>query len=267
MENDLPIIDIHNHLLPGVDDGSEDMDMSIELIEQGLENGVSEWVLTPHILDEFTREIDELHCGIFDHLKAEVERRSLPVRLYLASEIMFQMDVEQVKQRRSSTFDGNGRYFLMEFPMTTFPREAEDVLYQYQLAGMKPIIAHPERNQELGRRTSRIADMAARGILFQVNARSLALEQANIIRRTAEELILSGSAHFVASDAHHPERRPAGLREAYDRIAELAGEDTAIRLLSENPRKAVEGRGIEFVIPEPQNPPPFWRRILDLLHG
>ena len=267
MGSDHPIVDIHNHLLPGVDDGSQDVDMSLELIDQGLENGIGAWVLTPHVLDEFTEHIDKLHRTAFEGLKSEVERRSLPVELYLASEIMFQMDVKSVAARQSATFNGNGVYFLMEFPMSLFPVEAEDVLFKFQLAGLKPIIAHPERNQDLVRNVTRLKDMAARGVLFQINARSLVQTDSSPMRKVAEELILDGSAHFIASDAHDPIHRPATVRECWDRVAELAGEETAVRLFCENPRKAVEGVRIESVVPDVATDDPWWRRVLDFLGG
>jgi len=257
------LVDIHCHLLPGVDDGAEDIDMSLALIDQGLADGIGAWVLTPHVLGPIDGRIDEVHRGIFDDLRDEVARRGLPAELYLASELMFQTDVEAVRACPSGTFNANGRYFLMEFPMDILPLHAEEVLFDYQMGGMRPIIAHPERNASLAADPRIIARMVDRGILMQVNAGSLAQHAPDRLRRLTEALIAAGEVHFVASDAHHPMWRPASLRPAYDRIAETTGEEVARRLCIENPRRAIEGHRIATERPELPQRVSWWRRRLE----
>ncbi len=255
-------IDIHSHLLPGVDDGAEDMAMSMQLIEQGMEDGIGTWVATPHVIDQFTAEIDAHHRAVFDELRAEVERRGYGVELHLASEIMFQEDVQSVRARPSGTFDEGGRYFLMEFPLSFFPGHAEDILFDFQRARMTPIIAHVERYASLMQQPEKVAQMVDRGILMQMNARSILSVSPPNLRRFAERLVTGGAIHFVASDAHHPRNRPAQVREAYDRVAELAGEDTANRLFIENPRRVIDGERIETVRPELPDRTPWWERLV-----
>jgi len=261
------LIDIHAHLLPGVDDGATDLDMSLALVDQGLEDGIGTWVLTPHVLEDFDEETDRLLCAVYDEFRDEVARRNLPVTLYLASEIMFQTGVKRVKARRSATFNDNKRYFLIEFPMGMFPGHAEEVLFDFQMAGMTPILAHPERNAGLAQEVGKIERMVNRGILMQINARSLVPKSPPATRRLAEALIMSGGASFVASDAHHPETRPAHLREAYERVAELAGEPTARRLCIENPQAAIEGERIRVVAPDPSERRRWWGRFVDRLRA
>ena len=264
MSDGVPLICIHNHLLPGVDDGSEDLDMTLELIDQGLADGIGTWVLTPHVLQTFTEQIDDAHSAAFEDLLAHVERRGLPVRLYLASEIMYDPQVaQQIVQRRSATFNGNGRYFLLEFPMTLFPPRGEDTLFECQLAGLTPIVAHPERNTMLAADLGKVARMVDRGILMQVNARSLAPETPAPVRHVADQMVRTGLAQFVATDAHNPLWRPAELRDAYERVGEIAGEAAARRLCVENPRAAIDGERIRPVVPDLPDTRSWWRRLLD----
>lgn len=235
------MVDIHAHLLPGVDDGPRDIDSALALIEQGLEDGIGTWVATPHVLGAFDRRIDEYHQSVFAMLCEETARRGLPAELYLASEMMFGVEIEDMKERKTATFGGNGRYFLLEYPMMQFPVGADEWLFKAQLAGFRPIIAHPERNADLGASTALLGRLAHRGILFQVNSRSLSRDARPQERAAAEAMVRDGLVNFVASDAHDPANRPALLRGAYDRVAELADEATARRLLIENPRAAIEG--------------------------
>ena len=258
-----PFVDIHCHLLPGVDDGAADIDESLRLIEQGIEDGVGAWVLTPHVMTAFTEEIDKHHYAVFEELLEAVERRGFGVELYLGSEIMFQEDVDTIRSRRTATFNENGRYFLMEFPIAFFPSHAEEILFKFQIAKMTPIIAHVERYSSLTQQPEMITRMVERGILFQVNARSIMKRSPSQLRRVAEDLIMSGAVHFVASDAHNVQNRPVELREAYERTVALVGEETANRLFIENPRAAIAGEKIEN--PEPDFPErsTWLSRILD----
>ncbi len=247
MPNAAPFVDIHCHLLPGVDDGAANVDESLRLIEQGIEDGVGAWVLTPHVMTAFTEEIDERHRAAFAELMEAVEQRGFGIELYLASEIMFQEDVDTIRLRRTATFNENGRYFLMEFPIAFFPSHAEEILFKFQIAKMTPIIAHVERYASLTQQPQTIARMVERGILFQVNARSLMKRAPTPLRRIAEDLVMSGAVHFVASDAHNPENRPVELREAYEHTIDLTDEETANRLFIVNPRAAITGDRIEIV--------------------
>jgi protein-tyrosine phosphatase len=267
MSDETPFIDIHNHLLPGVDDGSADIDMSLRLIEKGQEEGIGAWVLTPHVIEAFTERIDERHRAAFADLQSAIDARNIGVELYLGSEIMFQEDVTNIRSRWSSTINNNGKYFLMEFPMAFFPVHAEEILFQFQLKKMVPIVAHVERYASLAQQPGTIAGMVDRGILLQVNARSIMRLSPPSLRMATEELIMSGAVHFVASDAHNPDRRPPELREAYERVAHIAGEDTAIRLFIENPRKAILGERIETIVPDLPYHPGFVSRFIDKLFG
>jgi protein-tyrosine phosphatase len=267
MGSDTPFIDVHCHLLPGLDDGATDLDMSLELIDQGLEDGIGTWVLTPHVLDAFDEETDRRHYAAFEQFREEVSKRALPMKLVMASEIMLQANVPGIRARRTSTFDDNKKYFLIEFPLSFFPANAEQLLFEFQMARMTPIIAHPERNGDLAQHPKTIANMAGRGILMQINARSLHPKAPPPTRRLAETLITSGLAHFVATDAHHPRARPALLREAYERICEIAGEEVGNRLCTENPRAAIEGKRIHALTLDSPERETWWMRLLERLRS
>ncbi|MDP6124358.1 MAG: hypothetical protein QGH20_01215 [Candidatus Latescibacteria bacterium] len=255
------MIDIHCHLLPGVDDGAQDMEMTLALIDQGLEQDVDEYVLTPHVLDDFSKEIDDRHLAVFDEMMEEITKRELPVTFHIASEIMFQFEVATIQTMTTSTFGNNGVYFLIEFPFAFFPEKAEEVLFNFQMAGMRPIVAHPERNGGLATEISKIYSMASRGILFQINARSLVGAGGPQAKRVAKQMIADGVANFVSSDAHDTVNRPQCLKETYKQICEFTDEETARRLTIDNPRKAIAGERIVAVQKEYDPLESLWQRL------
>src|SRR5690606_32170774 len=141
------------------------------------------------------------------------------------------------------------RYALVELPGDDVPPYAEQALCERQLAGLTPVLAHPERNSVLVNDLDRLAERVERGVLLQVNALSLAIESAGRRRRAAEELIERRLVHFVASDAHTTRRRRPGLSRAKKRVATLAGEEMAQILVAENPRRLLSGEPVRVFEP------------------
>ncbi|MCK4590465.1 MAG: hypothetical protein KAT86_01825 [Candidatus Latescibacteria bacterium] len=239
------MIDIHCHLLPGVDDGPKEIEQSLVMIAQGVKDGISAIVATPHILGPLDDdEFPELCQQKLEELRKRLDEQGVNLRLFLGSEIFFQFSLASICRRRLGTLAGNGKYPLIEFPLNSLPHRFEEELFRLQLSGFMPIIAHPERNMMLARDVKKLFELSRRGILFQVNARSLTGGHRKAAKKVAERLVAEGAAQFVASDAHNSVSRPLILSQARRAVEKLVGAETAEELFYLNPQRAIQGENI-----------------------
>lgn len=261
------MIDIHCHILPnlsGFDDGAKNFEEALALIKQGQEDGIQGAVLTPHILGDLDANIDRLYRERFSNFKNQLAESGVDFELYLASEIMFQFGLEKACDLEVATFNGNKRYLLVEFPQNMYSPQFKDALFNLQVKGLTPIIAHPERNGVLSDNLPMIAELIHRGALFQSEANSLTGRLGRQIRQAVEKLLKAGLIHFIASDAHNIRRRQFKLSSARRIVEDMVGENVAEELFYRNPRKAILGEKIQ----PPQfdysmeTSPGFWRKIL-----
>jgi protein-tyrosine phosphatase len=252
------MIDIHSHILWGVDDGVRTLDESVAILRDAAAAGTTDIVATPHANDEFKFDPDLIGSRI-------AELRSRPERLpRIHRGCDFHLSASNIEDalRDPTKYTINGkRYLLVEFPDVFISPATEQILTLLTGRGMTPVITHPERNPVLQRDIGRLGRWAAQGYLLQVTALSLLDRFGNASRESAWELIESGAAHVVASDAHHPDDRHARLDEAYRAVTTRVGEDRAEMLFVVNPGAVLEGREVMLSSPveRPRKWYQFWR--------
>lgn len=252
------MIDIHSHVLPEIDDGPKNWDETMAMVRQAAEDGIREIAITHHVLSNLAYERESEILQKFEMLKQRVELEGYNVRFHLGSEIYVQADMELT--HTISTYNNNGKYFLVEFPMQGIPRFVADRFFELVLDGMVPIIAHPERNATIIRNPERAFEFVQRGALLQLNASSLLGRHGSQVRDTAMILLNSNLVHFVATDAHNTTSRPMRLSPAWNAVAEGWGAERAATLFDTNPRKAILGEPI--TPPEPLPVEPLKKGIL-----
>ncbi len=238
------MIDIHCHILPGLDDGAESFDMSCAMAEMAIEDGVTHIVGTPHA--NSTWEFDP---ALIRERRDALQAR-FAGRLQFATGCDFHMSFENLQeiQKDPARFTINQKdYLLIEFADYSIPPSMDQALHQLRLAGLHPIITHPERNPLIRAQPERLFRWLKQGCYAQITAQSLHGKWGEGAQERAEEWLAAGAVHFIASDAHNTTTRPLRLKETYELIAKAHSEEMARALLVENPRAAFEGRPLPYV--------------------
>jgi len=238
------MIDIHCHLLPSLDDGAESLEVACEMAEMAIADGITHVIGTPHASQNHTF-VPELVKQRRDELQAIFQGR-----LTLATGCDFHLSFENLQDIRHepSRFTLNQKsYLLVEFAEYSIPPSMDQALHQLQLAGLRPIVTHPERNPLIRAQPERLFHWLQQGCYSQVTAQSFLGRFGKAAQDAAERWLDAGAIHFLASDAHNTTSRPLKLKEAYAVVAKRRGEEVARAVLVENPLAAFEGRSLPYV--------------------
>jgi protein-tyrosine phosphatase len=238
------MVDIHCHILPGLDDGSKSFEESCAMAEMAIEDGVTHVIGTPHASPEHTFEL-ERNLRLRDELNATFDGR-----LTFATGCDFHLSFENLQdiRRDSRRYTLNQKsYLLVEFADYSIPPSMDQALHELHLAGLHPIVTHPERNPLIRTQPERLFQWLRQGCYVQVTAQSLTGRFGATAQQAALEWLDAGAVHFVASDAHNTTSRPLRLKETYEQLAKTRGEDLARAVLVENPLAAFEDRPIPWV--------------------
>ena len=247
------MVDIHCHILPNLDDGAPTMKIACEMAEMAIADGVTHVVATPHA-NSYFRFVPELVSALRGELQAKFDGR-----LALASGCDFHLSFDNLQEIRTrpERFTINQKnYLLVEFADFSVPPALDQSLHELQLAGLHPIVTHPERNPLIRAKPDRLYGWLRQGCYVQITAQSLLGRFGESAQQAAEEWLAAGMVHFVASDAHNVTSRPLKLKEAFDLVAKAHGETVARALFIENPGAAFDGHDLPYIpeIPEELGP-------------
>ena len=211
------MIDLHSHRLPNVDDGSKDMNMSIEMIKEAIKCGTKKIVATPHYAKGYyTNEYNKIK-EIFPEFKDKIEKE-LDVEIYHGQEVYFTENIlEEFKMGNIGTIN-DSRYMLVEFPPMDFKVESLDYLYELQIRDIVPVVAHPERYRAVMKNPEILNEFIEAGCLFQLNGTSLHGAFGKESQKASRILLNSGVYNFIGSDAHRSDKRTMNLTESIEII-------------------------------------------------
>jgi protein-tyrosine phosphatase len=238
------MVDVHCHILPGLDDGAMDVKESLAMAQSAISDGITHVVATPHASTEFKfdyRRVRELHGQL---------QRLLGERLVLATGCDFHLNMENLEALRKDPTHfciNQLNYLLVEFSEYSIPPNTGHTLHAMKLAGLHPIITHPERNGIIQAQTNLLMSWVRLGCYVQVTGGSLTGTFGPKARADALRWIGMGLVHFVASDAHNTRGRPLRLQPAYQVVRDEFGDARARGLFDENPMAAFEGRELPYV--------------------
>jgi protein-tyrosine phosphatase len=232
------VIDIHSHILHGLDDGAKTMEESIEMVHMAAGSGTTDIVASPHANQEyiFDRQAVERKIGELQAAIGETPRIYYGCDFHLTPENID--DAVHVPEKYSINHKG---YLLVEFSDLLIPKTTDQIFARLLRARLRPIITHPERNQLLQNRLADLEAWVVQGVTLQITAHSFLGRFGKTARRVSHELMSRGLVHFIASDAHNTTSRPTDMREVREYVGKTYGEEAAIRVLEENPRAALAG--------------------------
>jgi len=248
------MIDLHSHLLPGVDDGPRTLEESVEMARVMAADGVTLVAATPHVRDDFPTPVDVVEDGVRE-LRAALADAGIAIDVRNGGEVAVDwVDRAEVGDLRGYGLAGNRSAILVEFPYLGWPLELGMVCSRLLGEGMTPILAHPERNDRVQAQPDRLEELVARGVLVQLTASSITGRRGSRSRKAADQLLEAGLAHLVASDAHRAPGPGARLSDAAAALADpvLSGwllEDVPAALVAGEPlpdRPAARRRGLRW---------------------
>ena len=240
------MIDIHHHLLFGLDDGPKDLDSAVAQAEAAAANGITHIACTPHANDtyEFNPALNEERVAILRERVGDHLTLGLGCDFHLSYE-----NIEDALKNPTKYTINHGQYLLVEFAEFMIPQNIGDTFYEFSVKGMKPIITHPERNPILQRDHKRMAEWMRTGCLVQVTAASLSGRFGKRAQSLVWEMLEKNWVHLIATDAHNLQGRGPVMRQAYDAVAKRLNEETARRLCIDNPRAVFDSRKLP---PQPE---------------
>lgn len=235
------MLDIHTHILWGLDDGAPDLDTSLGLAKIAAENGTTDLFATPHVLASDAQISWETITARTAELNTRIKTQGIELTVYPGAELEMNWDMlDLVKEGQRDYCLAGSDYILVELPFQLIPSYADEFIYQMQLRGKIPIIAHPARHEKLMAHPEILLAWLDKGVLLQCNGGSLTGYFGGAVQENAQRLLANNLVHFIGSDAHKLEGRNTNLTTVRAEIQKLAGQETAETLLQTNPQKILD---------------------------
>lgn len=235
------MIDLHSHILPGLDHGARSWDEAVEMCRIAVDDGIRTLAATPHVSETFPNSIRDIEAAT-EELRRRIAAAGVDLEITEGGD--YHVD-PGLAPEKVLTINGNGRYFLLEFPYQVLPPNADRFIATLVRKGLVPIVTHPERILTLHGHEERLESLLGEGAIIQVTASSVTGGFGAGCRRSAERMLGEGWVHLLASDSHWADERPPILSEGRDCAARIVGMDAARNLVEGNPRAVLEGRDLK----------------------
>ena len=262
------MVDLHCHILPGIDDGPVNLDFSVAMARRAEEAGINVVVATPHVRSDYRTDPGGIAEAV-EELNAALRGAALDIEVLPGAEVSLQKANELNDETLSLLCLGSGNYLLVESPYRSIDIDLEGILWDLQARELSPVLAHPERCPIFQRDPDRLARLVNGGVLCSITAASLAGRFGATVRKFSLELLYDGLVHSVATDAHDHLHRPPDLRSGFESAeADLPGISAQANWFTVTaPVAIVTGRPSLPPRPDPPPRPPMsrWRRLVDRL--
>lgn len=238
------LTELHCHIIPGVDDGSKDMETSMKMVDIAYADGIRKIVATPHYIENHLRYDEEKLQKAFADFKEEVQKKYPDVACYLGNELYYssEQSLERVKEGKVHTMAGS-KYILIEFSTSVSYREMYKAMKGFVQARYYPVLAHMERFQCLTKHIERVDELAELGVYFQMNADSVLGKGAD--KNWCRKMMKGNRIQFLGTDAHGITHRTPEMQKAVKWICENLDYDDAEELLIQNPKKLLDNKRID----------------------
>lgn len=245
------MIDLHCHILPGIDDGPGGMDESLSMARIALQDGIHTIAATPHSLNGlYLNTLDEITLAVA-HLSTALAENGLVLRVVVGSDVHLCPNlVERISKGDAVTLNNGRKYLLLELPPQTLPAGLKEEIFALKIQGITPIITHPERHPVIQHDLDALAGMISLGALAQVTAMSVTGEFGGLVMACAEAMVERRLIHIVASDAHSADGRPPLLSRAVEAVEEILGSrEEAERMVVGVPAAILAGDPVDVPAP------------------
>jgi len=249
------MIDLHCHILPGLDDGAKSLEESLDMAKIAAGEGVTTVVATPHLFRwnlaiEDIPSVEERRHELCEALA----KNGIPIDIKAGAEVHISHNlVEELRTNRRYLVINNSRYMFLEFPSSHIFPGVKKLIFDLMSEGITPIIAHPERNYGFVENPGLLYDLIEMGVLAQANGGSLTGLYGRGAAGAVVRFLTWNLIHFLASDGHHPKSIPPRLSEAVKRAEASVGKDEARHLVVDNPKAVLEDRQVPY-LPSPKDP-------------
>ncbi|WP_046872333.1 tyrosine-protein phosphatase [Pediococcus damnosus] len=240
------MIDLHCHLLPGVDDGSKSMDISLKLANDAVRDGIDYALLTPHHMNGVYLNHKKAVIQQTQEFQMELDRHEIPLKVFPGQEVRINGDLLTALDQDDILFaDEGGRYLMLEFPDDDIPSYTSSMIYDLMQRGITPIIVHPERNTMIMKQPDILYDLLSKGCLSQITAGSYVGIFGHKVQKFSRKLIQAGQAYVFASDAHNLPNRKYEMANAFAKLNREFGNDYVCRF-SENAKAIINGDSLRL---------------------
>ncbi|MFS3928301.1 tyrosine-protein phosphatase [Priestia flexa] len=236
------MIDLHCHILPGIDDGSVHEEMSVEMAKRAVSQGIKKIVATPHHQNGRYFNTKQTIEQAVNTLNKRLQVENIPLTILPGQEIRIYGEILQDYHKGEIlTLNNTGKYIFVEFPSSQVPRYAERLLYDIQSEGLIPIIVHPERNSRLIEEPKLLYEFVKKGALAQLTASSITGQFGKKIKNFSNQLLEANLIHFIASDSHDLKHRNFNMEQAVSLVQKEYGLDTVYMFL-DNAEHVINGQ-------------------------
>ncbi|MBT2701010.1 tyrosine protein phosphatase [Bacillus sp. ISL-40] len=242
------MIDLHCHILPGIDDGARDLSESVKMAQKAVEQGIHTIVATPHHMNNRYENPKQTIIDRVRELNKVLIDEKIDLKVLPGQETRIYGEMVDGYETGEILPIDHTQYVLVEFSSSHVPRYTEKLFYDLQTKGLIPVIVHPERNQEIIERPERLYQLVEKGALTQVTAASVCGDFGKKIKTFSLQLIEANLTHFIASDAHNTSNRTFKMKEAFSIIQAKYGNDIVF-LFKENAELVIEGSHVYKEVP------------------
>jgi protein-tyrosine phosphatase len=236
------LIDLHCHLLPGIDDGAEDLEQSLEMARLSVADGVTVIACTPHIFPGvYNNSGPDIRLRVA-RLQSEFDAAQIAIRLVAGGDVHVAPDLVSKLQRGEALSLNDSRYVLVEPPHHILPPNIEGLFFNLLTAGYVPIVTHPERMSWIDRDYDMLGRLVRSGAWMQITAGAVVGKFGSRAKDWSERLLRDGVVHIVASDAHDAVHRPPAMKEAFHALRSVVGEEEAMNLVQVRPEAILNNR-------------------------
>ncbi len=256
------MIDIHCHILPGLDDGSSDINESLGMAKMALSDNITHIVATPHTLNGFFENDPKKIERHLEYLNSQLIRHSINVNLYGGAEVHLCSDMAQKIENGVISTINNSKYCLLEFPNYSLPPGYQDEIFGLTITGITPVIVHPERLPIFHYDLSVLYKLISMGCVVQITAQSITGGFGKAAMKLSHQMLKRRLAHIIATDAHSLMHRPPILSTAVNMAAKiLKDNEEAESMVVSRPRAILDGTGLDIPEPVPERKKKWFPRF------